>query len=377
MGDVDYIKELSIDTSILEGKKDQTTKKIAYVRSYVEKWLLVWVNQPNIRSVTFIDAMCNAGIYEDGGLGTAAEVSKLFASFAKQHPSIHFYLYINDQDAKRVETCGNLCEYLAADANKNVSVYWADLEVNDFLRKAATTNVIPGGYGNAVLLFVDPYNARTVHLTAMTDFIRSRYSEILFNWFSSDLTRNKNDQEIIDCFDGLDIPQDKTAARAIADALKVKPMKLAFSFAFRNKMNAELYQIIFVTPSPKGLEKLKDALWEVFHGAQYHRNPRLPAGVQTSLFPESEFEDSVAAEYSYDARADLVEAFSGQNNVPFTKIETFVLEETMLKASHVLTYVLKPLIETGQVKKDGTTKRSNNYKADTYTFPPSKSDGTL
>ena len=85
----------------------------------------------------------NAGIYEDGGLGTAAEVSKLFASFAKQHPSIHFYLYINDQDAKRVETCGNLCEYLAADANKNVSVYWADLEVNDFLRKAATTNVIP------------------------------------------------------------------------------------------------------------------------------------------------------------------------------------------------------------------------------------------
>ena len=41
MGDVDYIKELSIDTSILEGKKDQTTKKIAYVRSYVEKWLLV------------------------------------------------------------------------------------------------------------------------------------------------------------------------------------------------------------------------------------------------------------------------------------------------------------------------------------------------
>lgn len=154
-------------------------------------------------------------------------------------------------------------------------------------------------------------------------------------------------------------------------------MKLAFSFAFRNKMNAELYQIIFVTPSPKGLEKLKDALWEVFHGAQYHRNPRLPAGVQTSLFSESEFEDSVAAEYSYDARADLVEAFSGQNNVPFTKIETFVLEETMLKASHVLTYVLKPLIETGQVKKDGTTKRSNNYKADTYTFPPSKSDGTL
>lgn len=366
---MDYIKELAIDISILEGKKDQTTKKIAYVRSYVEKWLHVWVNQPTIKSITFIDAMCNAGIYEDGGLGTAAAVSRLFVSFAKRHPSIHFYLYINDQDTRRVETCGNLCEYLAAEVSKNVTVYWADLEVNEFLHRAATTNVIPGGYGNAVLLFVDPYNARTVHLTAMRDFIGSRYSEILFNWFSSDLTRNKNDQEIIDCFDGLDIPQDKNAARAIANALKVEPMKLAFSYAFKNRMNAELYQIIFVTPSQKGLEKLKDALWEVFHGAQYHRNSWLPEGVQTTLFAESEFEDSIAAEYSYDARTDLIEAFSGQSNVPFARIKTFILEETMLKASHVLTYVLKPLVEAGQVKKDGTTKRSNNFKADTYTFP--------
>lgn len=377
MNDVDYIAELDIDTSILEDKKDQTTKKIEYVRSYVEKWLLVWVNQQNIKSITFIDAMCNAGIYTDGGLGTAAEVAKLFASFAKQHPSIRFYLYINDQDKDRVETCGKLCEYLAADASNNVTVYWADLEVNDFLRKAATTNVIPGGYGNAVLLFVDPYNARTVHLTAMTDFIKSRYSEILFNWFSSDLTRNKGDQQIIDCFDGLNIPDGKDAARAIADSLKVAPMKLAFSFAFRNKMNAELYQIIFVTPSPKGLEKLKDALWEVFHGAQYHRNPREPLGAQQSLFSESEFEDSVAAEYSYDARADLIDAFSGQRHVPFLAISTFILEETMLKESHILKYVLKPLIESGQVTKDGTTKRSNNFKADTYTFPSSDNGTTL
>lgn len=149
---VDYIAELDINTSILEDKKDQTTKKIEYVRSYVERWLFVWIKQRSTKSVTFIDAMCNAGIYADGGLGTAAEVAKLFAAFAKRYPSIHFHLYINDQDKDRVEMCGKLCDYLLADANKNVAVHRAGLEVNDFLRKAATTNVIPRGHGNAVLL---------------------------------------------------------------------------------------------------------------------------------------------------------------------------------------------------------------------------------
>lgn len=126
-----------------------------------------------------------------------------------------------------------------------------------------------------------------------------------------------------------------------------------------------------MTPNPKGLEKLKDALWEVFHGAQYHRNPRVPLGTQQSLFSGSELEDSIAAEYSYDARADLLDAFPGCHHVPFSAISTFILEETMLKESHVLKYVLKPLIGSGQVTKDWTAKHPNNYKDDTYTFHPS------
>lgn len=44
----------------------------------------------------------------------------------------------------------------------------------------------------------------------------------------------------------------------------------------------ELYQIIFVTPSNRGLEKLKEVLWKVFDGKEFHRNAEETG--QLSLF---------------------------------------------------------------------------------------------
>lgn len=361
------IDELGIDRKILEPKKQQTTKKIEYVRAYVEDWLFVMCANPDIKTITFIDAMCNCGIYQDGDLGTAGEVCRLFVKFGKWHPNIKFYLYLNDKKIERVDCCTEVCCSLIYPSCRNVNIVHANLDVNDFLLEAATTAKVPSGFGNAVLLFVDPYNARTVHLDSLVAFIRSRYCEVLFTWFSSDPRRNQESEAIADCLDGLTIPPGADAGEMVADKLRTGKMKYVFRYAFRTVTNVELYQIIFVTPSARGLEKLKEALWSTFHGAAYHKNMPPQLAGQPTLFSEKDFEKSNAEGYAGDAKIRLFEEFGGMGGVSYQSIQAFVLEQTMLREGQILDLLIKPLVKSGLIKKDGKVSR-RNYKGDTYTF---------
>lgn len=60
------IDELGIEQGHLDAKKQQTDYKIKYVVEYVERWLLVSVNRPEVTNINFVDCMSNAGIYQDG-----------------------------------------------------------------------------------------------------------------------------------------------------------------------------------------------------------------------------------------------------------------------------------------------------------------------
>jgi three-Cys-motif partner protein len=362
------ISELGIDPHVLEAKKEQTTKKIEYVRAYVEGWLYVMTNKSNIKTITFIDAMCNAGLYSDGDLCTIGEVCLLFRKFAKRKPGITFYLYINDLNQKRVDTATAVCDRLIYNSCTNVSVVHANLDVNDFLREAATTNKVPRGFDTAILLFVDPYNAHTVHLDALTLFIRSRYCEVLFNWFSSDPVRNRNSKAIADCLDGLEIPSGTNGGEVVANKLRTGKMKYVFRYPFRISTNVELYQIIFVTPNKAGLEKLKAALWDTFHGAAYYKNLTASLAHQQQLFKDDELEESNATTYAKDAKIWLLKAFSGREAVTYNEIETFLLERTMLREGQMIKQVIKPLVASAVISKDGKA-RKGNYKEDTYSFP--------
>lgn len=361
---------LHIDARLLDEQKEQTAKKIEYVTNYVEEWLYVWSNESHIHSISFIDSMTNAGIYKNGVFGTAVEVYKLFCVFAKNNPTIKYKLFINDINKERIVICKKVLNYICSSKPSNLEVIEANKDVNRFLQEEANSGIIPRGYGNAVLLFVDPYDARTVHLNSVRSFVESRYCEVLFNWFSSDYTRNKkmeNYEAIRDCFDGLEITNEEDPAEAISSALKVGDIKYVFSYPFRISTNIELYQIVFLTPNSKGLEKLKDALWKTFKGAEYHRNKSKNKIGQTSMFDLEEGKNLLADIYSEDARRKLLVAFRGKMNVSYEELVVFIMERTMLRRNHVLTYVVKPLIADGKLKKDGRVNNKTFIK-DTYSF---------
>lgn len=360
------LSNLSADVP-LDEKKQQTTKKIRFVTSYVRKWLFVWMPQDWVTTVNFIDCMCNAGIYKDGDLGTPTEALLLFCESAKDNPSKQFNLFVNDTNEKRLKACVEVCEALEKEnPAPNVTLYHACMDVNDFLETLESQGTVLNSKKGATLLFVDPYSAGTVSIPILQAFIKRYYCEVFFNWFSSDYTRNSEDERILSCFGGLEIPKGKSAAECVSDALRVGSIKHVFNYPFRNSKNAELYQIMFATPKLRGLEKLKESLWDTFDGKEYHRNAE-PQDGQGSLFTVEDDRDMRLSHYAAQAQKILVEAFAGET-VPYNVIQSFLLENTMLQEGTLLENVVKPLLRSGKLRKLGLVDNVRNYKSDTYKF---------
>lgn len=289
-----------------------------------------------------------------------------FCEFARNNPSKQFNLFVNDANEKRLKACVEVCKALEEENPvPNVTLYYGCMDVNDFLKSLESKGDVLNSKKGATLLFADPYSAEAVSIPVLQSFIRHYYCEVFFNWFSRDFTRNSDDERILSCFGDLKVPKGKSAAECVSDALKVGSIKYVFNYPFRNSKNAELYQIMFATPSAKGLAKLKESLWDTFEGKEYHRNA-VPQDGQGSLFTVEDDRDMRLSHYAVQAQKILVEAFAGKT-VPYNVIEGYLLENTMLQESMLLRNVVRPLLEQGKAKKLNLVN-ARNYKSDSYAF---------
>ena len=355
---------------ILDEKKPQTTYKIEYVSKYVEKWLFVMSNVDEVKNINFIDCMCNAGIYTDGGKGTAIKVLELFNDFALQHPDKTFNLILNDISPDRLRVISSIInDYVGVKAH-NIHIVTCNMDVNEFLSDekffAKYFDCYPKRSSN--LVFVDPYNFCTVKISVLEKFLSKSYCELIFNIFTSDFVRNQ-DKEKMKKFckeENISCTTKEAMVQQITSKLKVGHIKYSFAYEFKTITNMELYQIMFFTPNIRGLEKLKEALWDTFNGKEFHRNQTQQDVEQMSLFTQDDEKDWRIESHSAIAKELLLEHFSNGKETEYIEIEGFVIENTMLNGNQIIEYVLKPLIQNGYVKKLGYVNRSSNYKKDKY-----------
>lgn len=365
--------------SYLDEIYEHTEYKIKYVKKYVENWLYVVTNFDNIKNINFIDCMCNAGIYKNGVLGTPVEVLLLFINFSIEHPEKNFNLFLNDYDVNRINIIQKICNILNFKNYSNLNIYFSNIDVNTYLERQKNNVLFFGNNGykklSSTILFVDPYCFGEVKIKNIIDFTNTFYSELIFNYFNSDYRRNIDNtstpakrQKIIESMDGIvgysSSMNEKQVEDLIKQRIKGRFIKHSFSYPFRIKTNVELYHIIYATPNPKGLIKIKDSLWTVFNGDSFFKNGT--AGDQLSLFDENEFKEMNVQNFSREAQELLLAKYSNKT-VDYQTICKFVLEHTMLKDSHIINYLLKPLVEQGKIIKNNTKGR-RDYKNDFYTF---------
>lgn len=368
----DDFEKLGIDVSALDDKKEQTTYKIKYVTRYVMQWAIIEAGRKEIQQISFVDCMCNAGIYKDGDACTALEVINIFNNLAKTYPAKDFVVYLNDYDEKRVNIFKKILRSCIVPA-KNLYAKIQNIDVNLYLDTIANNrqkNYELFGYGGCTLLYVDPYNFGTVQISRLQNILKNNYCELLFNLFTSDYVRNiaKDSGRIQNCLGGFKPATKDEFIDYVVNALRVGPIQYTFAYSFHTMKNVELYQILYATPSIRGLEVLKDSLWDVFDGVEFHRNhaPKTSDIEQISMFDDEDPKEQRLREYAQEAKRIVCEEFQSQT-VEYAVIEQKILEETMLKDSQIIEPVLKPLIAEEKIKKCNNVRKSN-FKKDSYSF---------
>ncbi len=365
MNCISFINNFNIDKKILDDKKQQTEYKIRYVIEYIRLWLIVSSKRENIKNINFIDCMCNAGIYTDGDLGTSMEVLLLFIDSAKLHPDKKYNIFLNDYDFKRIDVIIQLLNYLHKDNIHNLDIFISNDDVNVYLTQYEKFNKYLKQDASTVL-FVDPYDFGTVVIDNMKKFLDSYYCELIFNFFSSDYVRNGIDARIKKCIGNINIKNKDELIKFIEESFRTGKINHVFSYKFKTSTNTEIYQIIFATPSYKGLDVLKSSLWEVFNGKFNHRNSNKNES-QMSLFTEEDEKNFLLEVHANEAKVMLSRKYKG-TTIHYSQIESFLAERTMMKASQFLNSVVKPLIKEGKITKCGNVSNKLNYKEDSYTF---------
>lgn len=359
----DKFEMLNIDMNLLTDKKQQTDYKIKYVSEYAKLWSIVSAERDDITEITFIDCMCNAGVYKDGDCCTAIEVFCIFNEAAQLHKNKTYNLYLNDIERDSVSCTKRIIQYLSDNSVLNLKVYIDNLDVNVYLESLVANNKI-FGYGKTVVLYIDPYDFGTVNIPTVSKVLKNNYCEVIFNFFISDYVRNikKDSNRIRKCINNENVETKEDIINYMRKSLSVGRIKYFFSYQFKTITNVELYQIIFVSPNIKGLEKLKEVLWKVFNGKEFHRNQVETA--QMRLFTEEDETKMRLDSYVYEAKELLYKNMT-EKEMSYGEIEALLIENTMLMQSHIINNVLKPLIKEGKIKKMGHVL-ARNYKADTY-----------
>lgn len=370
----DDFEKFGIDDSVLDEKGEQTTYKIKYVTRYVRQWALIEVNRKEIQQINFIDCMCNAGVYKDGDACTALEVIGIFNELAKQFPSKRFVVYLNDINSKRIDNFNKIYQkHIVPQKSLNLLVYLKDKDVNDYLDIIIASSQNKQGlfaYGKCNLIYVDPYNFGTVQISKLHNILEKNYCELLFNLFTSDYVRNiaKDTGRIQKCLGGFKPATKDEFINYVVNELRVGHIQYTFAYSFHTVKNVELYQILYATPNIRGLEVLKDSLWDVFDGEEFHRNhaPKISDVEQISMFDDEDPKEQRLREYAQEAKRIICEEFKGQI-VEYAVIEQKILEETMLKDSQIIEPVLKPLIDEEKIRKCNNVRKTN-FKKDSYAF---------
>lgn len=362
--------------------KPHTTKKIAYVAKYVEEWLYVITNVSQY--IFFIDIMSNAGLYQNSYLSTSISVLNVFIKYAKNHRDKQFFLLANDHDKDKVLTMKRIYKLYKEMFNKmgltNIKMNIDCSDACDYLSRVNVTYHLEyvKGIKKSILLYVDPYNFINKRLAfSVEDFISKNYCELLLNFYCNDYSRNVNNnkarvhqkeiKEFIKDFCKLNEKENINAIdlRNHFTNLLLENTKMKFYYfvSMKNEKNAPLYYLIFLTPNIRGLEKVKEATWNILgYHEEYCVNYKEREPNQLNLFNETPEDEA------FIVVLDRLESIFKQHNgceLSFEEIEVICLQRTFMKSTHVISRVIKPLISANKMIKKGNVGKAN-FKEDNY-----------
>lgn len=358
--------------------KEHTLKKVELVSAYTKKWLEKGVYANKINQMNFIDAMSNAGFYYAENSAqiqwdtTAMRVFKLFQEFAQTNNGKEkkFNLFINDISKSRIEHLRHCINEVSLNL-VNVNVYYHLMDVNCFLDfYICKYNKFNSNIHPLTLIYVDPYNYAMVDNSKLINLMNKTYSELIFNYMKMDVQKNiknesaKNKRQQIkksisdlgykDAYSEIEGNVD-LLLQIILDSFKdTKFKKYNIPFEFKTNTNNTIYYLIFFAHNYEGLKLYRDATWEVFKGDAYFRNPRDVNQLCLDLDVNRE-ENNIKR--NTRLAIELIKKEYPNGFKTDEDFYTFIITNVSLKDSHIIHYIIRPLLKSKKISKKYKTSK--------------------
>ena len=344
-----------------------TAAKHLLLRRYIDRWFPILGRYQ--KSINYIDGFAGPGEYQDGEIGSpqvAIEAAKAHVEQGSLAPDVQIVFTFIEAN---LESAENLSARLAS--------------IN--LPPSFKVSVIPGEFAKVIgaeldhlereglalaptFAFVDPFGFSGIPLALMARILSYTRCEVFVNIMVEFINRfleHPNDRivahfpETFGTDEVLEIPRRlgnrEAAILNLYRAQLANLAKYVGRFDMHGRRDQKTYSLFFASNSPKGFEKMKEAMWSVdkAEGARYSdANPG--ESYAFDLFPFWPLWDQLLAR------------FAGQRII-MAEVERFVIEETDFLPTHART-----IFKECERKSDVSVEVVPGYRRPAGTFKSEK-----
>ncbi|AZM50897.1 hypothetical protein DMB38_21375 [Streptomyces sp. WAC 06738] len=332
-----------------------TAAKHDLLKRYLEAWAPILLSRNDV--ITYAEGFAGAGVYKRGEPGSPVVAYEVFAHALHRFPK-RMCLILMEEDRRRVE---ELQRQMALAQSRHADDITArltvDIEQGDFhpalLRRLRST----GRLGKPLFVLLDSFGGPDVPYSILHQLGRYRSTEVMVTFEPAFLTR------FAESHDGHRQLGDEAFGSQEWQAVFRQPSSNKFTF-LREQYRATLHQagfthtlyfemvdeggrklyLIFGTQHERGLEKMKDAMWNVdpSYGVRY-RDPRDSEQQMLDLVFEPD-----TAPLRRILRDFISQAPSGRT---VQELQRYTLLDTVYRPAQVITAV-RQLRESGAVITD-------------------------
>jgi len=328
-----------------------TLSKHTILRRYWEAWLPI-MTKFNKR-VLYIDGFAGPGRYAGGEDGSPLIALKSARDHHARPKSEVAFIFI-EKDKKRFDHPLQTIEQIKPTLPQNFRVHCVQGTFDDQMTEVLNGIDQQRAKLAPSLVFIDPFGFSHTPFRTVKRIMQSPRCEILITFMYEEINRFLAHPDHADTYDQLfgtdewravlEIVEPNDRWRLIhdiyRDQLHRAGVEYVRSFEMLNQGNRTDYFLFFGTHNLLGLEKMKEAMWQVDPLGTFHFSDFTDANRTMNLF---------SAEPDFEGLKRMLVGQFRRKDVSIENLTNFVLSDTPFLRTHFKTQILKPMELRGEL----------------------------